>query len=155
MTVLDKLPVSELRPARWRDIRPITQLSQRSFGPDAWSYLDVLYLMMLPAHIAFQALVDGQMVGFAALERRKHHHMTWITTLVVAEGYRQHGIGSQLLKACEDASTSFPRIRLMVRIDNAPALALYRKFGYDELRQVPKYYAGGVDGLEMEKWLLT
>ncbi|MGF6753393.1 RimJ/RimL family protein N-acetyltransferase [Paraburkholderia sp. GAS42] len=45
------------------------------------------------------------------------------------------GVGTALLKAaveCADGSLALRRLELTVFVDNAPAIALYRKFGFVE-----------------------
>jgi ribosomal protein S18 acetylase RimI-like enzyme len=37
----------------------------------------------------------------------------------------------------------------MVRIDNRPAITLYRAMGFQRVRRVPTYYMDGQDGLKM------
>ena len=142
-----------LQPAGLRHARTITRLSKRCFGPDAWSILDVIAMLLLPSTVTFRVLDGPRLVGFAALRHRRRRNMAWITTLCVDADYRQQGIGSQLLQACEAASAPLPRIRLTVQVGNQPALALYRKFGYDTLWRIPRYYSSGADGFEMEKWI--
>jgi [ribosomal protein S18]-alanine N-acetyltransferase len=45
------------------------------------------------------------------------------------------------------------RIRLMVRVTNAPARAFYEKYGFRNVRTVRKYYEHGEDGILMTKKL--
>ncbi|MBI4769149.1 MAG: GNAT family N-acetyltransferase [Chloroflexi bacterium] len=64
--------------------------------------------------------------------------------------YRRQGLGERLLRACE-VLLDVPRVRLSVRAGNAPAIRLYERLGYRQVQIWPRYYAGGEDGLVMEK----
>ena len=79
----------------------------------------------------------GEVVGSAglhpagALLRRRHVAMLGIS--VAREAWRQ-GVGSALMQAlcdCADRWMQVLRIELEVYADNAPAIALYRKFGFE------------------------
>jgi [ribosomal protein S18]-alanine N-acetyltransferase len=43
------------------------------------------------------------------------------------------------------------RFGLMVKVTNLPALSLYKKFGFRELRRVARYYEDGADGLSLAR----
>ncbi len=82
------------------------------------------------------ATIGGQMVGHASLElqRPSRAHCAHLG-LAVHDAYRGRGVGSALLQGltdCADASLGLRRIDLTVFLDNAPAIALYRKFGFVE-----------------------
>jgi ribosomal-protein-alanine N-acetyltransferase len=78
--------------------------------------------------------------------------VTWITNLAVHPDARNQGLGRRLMLAVE-AEAPTPRMRLTVRIDNAPARHLYRSLGYVDTHLRRGYYVGRVDGMEMEKVL--
>ncbi|OAJ59512.1 acetyltransferase [Paraburkholderia ginsengiterrae] len=82
------------------------------------------------------ATIGGRMVGHAGLgihERSRAHGAD--LGVAVHDAYHGRGVGSALLQAlidCADASLGLRRIELTVFIDNEPAIALYRKFGFVE-----------------------
>jgi ribosomal protein S18 acetylase RimI-like enzyme len=45
-------------------------------------------------------------------------------------------------------------IYLETAVDNAAAIAFYKRHGYDVIKTVPRYYSNGVDALVLEKNLL-
>ncbi|WP_321781623.1 GNAT family N-acetyltransferase [Paraburkholderia sp. J94] len=78
---------------------------------------------------------EGQIVGQSELRahdgRRAHCGSLGIS---VHDAYHGRGVGSLLLAALLDAADNafgLRRIELQVFADNAPALALYRKFGFE------------------------
>ena len=91
------------------------------------------------------AIVEGQVAGNAGLHayprpRRAHAMHVGIT---VRREFRNRGVGTALVKARVDAADDWlPVIRLELTVwtDNAPAIALYRKFGF-EIEGTHKAYA--------------
>lgn len=84
-------------------------------------------------HLA--ALLDGRIVGTAGLERfhRRRRHVANLG-MAVHDDFTGRGIGTALLAALVDAADNWLQIRrleLTVYVDNAPAIALYRKFGFE------------------------
>lgn len=82
-----------------------------------------------------------------------------IFTLVVAEAAQRQGLARQLIdKMCQAAvADGLPRVLLDVAVDNAPALALYEKCGFQTIARRPAYYtragAVAVDALVLERTL--
>jgi putative acetyltransferase len=83
------------------------------------------------------AEADGALVGNAGLNpvgnavRRRHAMGLGIT---VAKEWHRRGVGSQLMASLLDAADRWLgclRIELTVYTDNAAAIALYRKFGFE------------------------
>ena len=74
-----------------------------------------------------------------------------IKDLAVAPDRRGEGIATQLLSrvlsalACEGVGW----VKLEVREGNEAAIALYREFGFELRRQIPRYYADGETALVM------
>lgn len=80
---------------------------------------------------------DGRIVGSAGLHpaapslRRRH---AWMLGISVAKDRRRQGIASRLMAALLDAADRWLgclRVELTVYTDNAAAIALYRKFGFE------------------------
>ena len=82
------------------------------------------------------AWLDGRVVGHAGLElyRPGRAHGAHLG-LRVHDAYHGRGVGTALLRAltgCADGALGLRRVELTVFADNAPAVALYRKFGFVE-----------------------
>ena len=60
-------------------------------------------------------------------------HRGWVYYLAVAPGHRRSGLGRALMAAAEAwlAERGCPKIQLMVRDDNAAAIAFYRSLGLE------------------------
>jgi [ribosomal protein S18]-alanine N-acetyltransferase len=77
-----------------------------------------------------------------------------ILTICTVPGQRRLGVGTHLLDAAIGAleSLAIKRLFLEVAIDNAPAIALYRAFGFADAGLRRAYYArpeGRIDALVM------
>ena len=96
--------------------------------------------------------VRPKIAGFIVAEsgRRGIGHIISIDVLGAA---RRSGIGSKLLAAAEDRLRSIPchSIVLETAVDNASALAFYKRHGYHVMKTIPRYYSNGVDAFVMEK----
>lgn len=71
-----------------------------------------------------------------------------INQIEVEEIHRNCGIGTKLLKKLIDAVQK--NITLEVKIDNIPAIKLYKKFNFEE-KAIRKGYYKGQDGILMER----
>jgi ribosomal protein S18 acetylase RimI-like enzyme len=78
-----------------------------------------------------------------------------IYSIAVDPDCGRRGVGSELLHACERYARAHGResLRLEVRYDNAPAIALYQKLGYRQFGVYRAYYADGAEALRFEKRL--
>ena len=82
------------------------------------------------------AELDRQVVGSLTLHveanpRRRH---TGGIGMGVHDDYQRQGVGSALLAAALDLADNWlglERLELTVYVDNAPAIALYKKFGFE------------------------
>lgn len=133
-----------------RDIAGVHALEKACFGEDAWGYFELFFTLITPWNINLKAVVDGKLAGLVVGEPRPTEGVGWIATIGVHPNFQRHGIGQALLTAAE---TALPQniIKLTVRRSNAPAIALYQKFGYKRVGVWQGYYAHGEDGLVMEK----
>ncbi len=77
-----------------------------------------------------------------------------IITLGTAPEFRKTGIGEALIgiAMAEIKKSGGQKIFLEVSIQNAPAINLYKKLGFESVGTRPKYY-NGVDAIIMEKTL--
>lgn len=77
-------------------------------------------------------------------------HIVTIDTLVQ---HRRSGLGSLLMDTAESRLVALGcnAIVLEVAVDNAPAIAFYKRLGYFVLKTIPRYYQGRLDALMMAK----
>ena len=148
------LPI-EIERATWRDVRALVKLDRRCFRPiDAYAWYEFLNLCVWPGLITLKAIHEDRIVGFIAGDPRRHEGHTIIVTIAVDPDYQRRGIGERLMREVEARSLhSVPRLQLMVRKSNLPALYLYRKLNYTIVETWPRYYEDGEDAYVMEKTL--
>ena len=83
----------------------------------------------------FVALDDVQVVGWCDITPKTHEALrhSGVLGMGVVATHRGQGIGTRLLAATIDTAVGrgLRRIELTVRSDNAPAIELYRRFGFE------------------------
>lgn len=93
-------------------------------------------------------------LGFIVAEagRRGLGHIISIDVLPES---RRLGVGSRLLNAAEERlrAALCHTVALETAVDNATALAFYKRHGYSVVQIVPRYYPNGVDAFLMDKSL--
>jgi len=107
------------------------------------------------------AVADGSVVGSLGIDRGDHPVTRHVASIgmMVARPWRGRGVGSALLGAAVDWArrVGVEKIELSVYPDNAAAIALYRKFGFEEegrLRGHSKKRTGYRDEILMGLWLI-
>ncbi len=91
---------------------------------------------------------DGILKGF--LMYTELEETTDIVDIIVKEEYRKKGIASCLLDyMLSDLSDTVKLLTLEVRKSNIPAIALYKKFGFEVVHTREKYYSDGEDAYLM------
>ncbi|MEL6793305.1 MAG: ribosomal protein S18-alanine N-acetyltransferase, partial [Pseudomonadota bacterium] len=101
-------------------------------------------------------IADDAACGFALISLAADE--AELLTIAVGSERRGRGIGAALLRETENAARESGAARLFLEVaaDNAAALALYRKAGFDETGRRPAYYrreAGRIDAVMMSKTL--
>jgi ribosomal protein S18 acetylase RimI-like enzyme len=83
-----------------------------------------------PTSTVLAATEGGDLVGTAMVGHDGHR--CWIYYLAVDPARQGAGIGRRLVEACERwaRERQLPKIQLMVRNTNAPAVGFYRSLGY-------------------------
>lgn len=81
-----------------------------------------------------------RVAGFAAL--RLSADEAELLTIVVDRKWRRKGLGGALMRAAFDDLTRSPARAMFLEVDegNAPAIKLYRGFGFDEVGRRQGYY---------------
>jgi ribosomal protein S18 acetylase RimI-like enzyme len=83
----------------------------------------------------FVAVDDGRVVGWCDVNPKTHTTLrhSGVLGMGVAASHRGRGIGAALLRATLDAATAngIGRVELVVRADNAAAIALYERHGFE------------------------
>lgn len=143
------------RRLKQKDLYQAYQLDQLCFPQGiAYSFDTFLYFYFYIDHYSLVAEEGDKIVGFiiASIDRNK---TSQIITLDIHPNYRRRKLGSQLLNRVEKHlySRGVEYIHLQVGINNTPAINLYKKCGFAEVKRLPKYYLNKIDALLMKKHL--
>ena len=110
----------------------------------------------LPASRQPGSKAFGGILGFIVAEagRRGVGH---VISIDVLPENRRLGVGSRLLRAAEERLrvAQCETVILETAVDNASALAFYKRHCYSVAKIVPRYYSNGVDAFLMDKNLLS
>jgi ribosomal protein S18 acetylase RimI-like enzyme len=157
--IIPDIPVStipksalKISTATWRDLPTVHRLGKICFPKDAWPIWEVLGVLVFPHVIRLKAVLAEEMVGFVAGDYRPRSEIGWIVTIAVHPNHHGRGIGSNLLKVCEQRLAT-PAVRLSVRASNQSAISLYQRNDYQQIEVWPNYYLDGENGLVYEKVL--
>jgi ribosomal-protein-alanine N-acetyltransferase len=98
---------------------------------------------------------QDQIVGYAAVLVVAPGVEADVLTVAVLPDFTRQGIASRFMQELEKWSISkqAPAMMLEVGVNNASAIALYEKLGYQNISTRKGYYGPGLDALVMRKEL--
>lgn len=146
---LADVPGVALVPMRWWHIAEVTHWEQRMFPGSAWT----------PAQLWAELAAEGRWVQVALdaagavcgyVDVAVTGHDADLMTIAVVPAWQGQGLGGALLRAALDAARAADawQMFLEVRADN-PAVAMYERFGFQQLQRRRGYYADGMDARVM------
>ena len=137
---------------RWWHIEGLLPIETELFGDEPWTARTFWSeLGQVDTRFYLVARHEGALVGYAGL--CDYPDEAWVQTMAVAPGSQGQGLGARLLSALlAEADRRGQRVvSLEVRADNAPAQALYTRFGFTRIGVRRGYYQpSGADA-----WVLT
>ena len=160
---MTKLPEGSfsIRPAVVQDLDALTFIDAVCFQPGiAYPREEIEFLLLNPTVITLVAERSGDIVGLAALERRRRTRQTArygeLVTLEVLPEFRRESIGGALYQALETRLRDWggSSIHLHVSVENTAAVAFYQSLSFRVVDRVPEYYLRKIDAWHMEKDLL-
>ena len=145
-----------LRRAAERDLAALSALEQTVFSGDRMSPRQFRHHLSAPSSDLVVARSGTELLGYALLFRRAGSQVGRVYSIAVADAARGQGLGARLLQRLESAARAhgLAEMRLEVRKDNAGALALYQRRGYQIFGERPEYYEDGCDAWRLAKSLL-
>lgn len=141
------------RRLKQKDLYQAYQLDQLCFPQGiAYSFDTFMYFYFYLNHYSLVAAEGEKIVGFiiASVDKNK---TSQIITLDIHPNFRRKKLGSQLLSRVEEhlISQGIKYVYLQVGMNNTPAISLYKKCGFTEVKRLPKYYINKIDALLMRK----
>lgn len=138
----------EIRPWDKNDLKEIAAAERVCFT-DPWAEADFLPAFALSHYCGFVAQENGVLLGYACgICVCEEGEVANIAVLPFARG---KGLGARLLTVLlgEMKARGAEKCFLEVRVSNAPAIALYQKFGFTQVNVRKRYYPDGEDAFLM------
>lgn len=151
MSVATATPVT-VRPAERRDLDTLVAL-EKEFPGDRMSRPAMSRMLARETAQVWVAVQGGEVVGDAIVLYRRGFESARLYSMVVHPSRRGQGVARALLEAAEEGARERGCIvmRLEVREDNAPAIALYRRAGYESVGRTSDYYEDHSTAIRMRK----
>ncbi len=151
MSVATATPVT-VRPAERRDLDTLVAL-EKGFPGDRLSRPAMSRMLGRETAQVWVAVQGGEVVGDAIVLYRRGFESARLYSMVVHPSRRGQGVARALLEAAEEGARERGCIvmRLEVREDNAPAIALYRRAGYESVGHTSDYYEDHSTAIRMRK----
>ena len=150
----------QIRSAAPDDIDALEELEFDCFDSDRFSRRRWRYLLTRARAITLvlensAVAEDERLCGYAMLLLRQGSHRALLHSLCVHPRCQRQLLGTRLLLAIEQRAQreGARAVWLDVHVDNAPALALYRRAGYERTHWEANVYEDGGDAWRMEKLL--
>ncbi len=144
-----------LRESKPEDLEALWRLDQQCFPRGiSYSRRELAYYMEMRGAFAMVAEteVTGEIAGFI-VGRSMARGMGHIVTIDVHPTWRRHHVGMRLLQEAEQRlkRAGCRSVYLETAVDNASAIAFYKRLQYFVLKVIPRYYQGKVDAFLMGK----
>ncbi len=138
------------------DFERLYEIDQACFPPGiSYSRRELAYYMTMRGTFTLVAETKAkkpEIAGFI-VGQKGPRGMGHIVTIDTIEKYRRGGLGTLLMDAVEKRlkAAGCHAIILETAVDNAPAIAFYKRLGYFVLKTLPRYYQGRIDAFLMAK----
>lgn len=148
----------QIKQANKCDIPDLVDLDDECFGTyyykrTKFSKLDFQDYLCCKKSILLVAVRDSRLVGYVAgtVRTSRAPSIAHLDSIAVSSIARQKGVGSQLLHLfIEEAKRQACKmVMLEVAVANKEGLRFFSKRGFLEIRDLPRYYGRGLDGVLM------
>ncbi len=142
-----------IRPWKYEDILPISELEKECFTTEAWSFRMLASSFESETFSGVAAEEGGEVIGYGGITVA--YDAADIANIAVTEAYRRSGVGGALLEELLSVARArgAKNVFLEVRVSNAAAMLLYLKHGFKGTYTRARYYPDGEDCLVMTKEL--
>ncbi len=135
------------------DLQAVVAIDEALFGAESFSSFAMRQFINLFADSFFVAEQGGVLIGYAAIGVKASTKDAWLISAGVIEAHQNRGVGAELLKACDKYCeySLVETCRLTTDPDNANAIRLYERFGFQVETELRDYYEAGDRKLLMIK----
>jgi ribosomal-protein-alanine N-acetyltransferase len=143
-----------IRPLGYSDLPQVIAIERRAFSTP-WSLAMFVLELSKPSGLCLAAVNEqDKLLGYLICAR---YDTVWhLMNIAVDPALRRRGIGQTLLEQMIERAGDDREYTLEVRTSNAPAIALYERFGFRSAGTRPRYYRdNGEDAVIMWRTLQT
>jgi ribosomal-protein-alanine N-acetyltransferase len=143
-----------IRPLGYSDLPQVIAIERRAFTTP-WSLAMFVLELSKPSGLCLAAVNEqDKLLGYLICAR---YDTVWhLMNVAVDPAVRRRGIAWSLLEQMIERAGSDREYTLEVRTSNAPAIALYERFGFRSAGTRPRYYRdNGEDAVIMWRTLQT
>jgi ribosomal-protein-alanine acetyltransferase len=145
-----------IQDASAKDLDRLHEIEKECFNTEAFTKRQLASLLAGYNTVSIMAKEKDTIIGFVigTIEFEDDTPIGHVLTIDVSPSHRRRGVGLFLLESLEKISRmrKVKESRLEVRENNAQALSLYAKAGYERIGKLEGYY-GHADGLLLTKRL--
>ena len=126
-----------VRPLSYSDLPHVIAIERRSF-PTPWSLAMFVLELSKPSGVCLAAVGADTLVGYLICSR--YADVWHLMNIAVDPSGRRRGYAQAMLDELIERAGAEDAYTLEVRTSNAPAIALYERFGFRSAGTRPRYY---------------
>ena len=139
-----------IRNATKSDLKTIAELEKQIFSEDNFPLsMRNLNYHFRRGNMILVASTNEEIAGYALVFLRNTHGR--IYSIATNPKFIRMGVGKNLMDKILSETKHLAYLTLEVRKDNHPAIALYEKYGFKTVKEIPEYYNDGCTALKMRR----